>query len=267
MEHEHIADRVDYRLPTGLEGTLQYHIQCRPGDVASIAIVPGDQGRVPKFVQHLERVREVANNRGLISYTGLYHGVPVTVTSTGMGGPSAAIVYEELANLGVRVLIRVGSVAGLQPEVAEGENVIPYACIRDDGATAYYVPENYPAVASPRVFQALTTAAEEAAFTFHTGINWSHSAFYHRNPEYYQRWARKRVVSMEMEAAALFVIAALRGVEAGFIGTCYANRAEQSRGDAVDLSVESPQREVIQEGVERSIIIALNAAESLGTRL
>ncbi|WP_324715566.1 nucleoside phosphorylase [Carboxydochorda subterranea] len=260
-------ERSDYRQPTGLEGKRQYHIACGPGDVPSTVIVPGDQGRVPLIVSELANARLIADNRGLITYRGRYRDVDVGVTSTGMGGPSAAIAYEELINLGVTVLIRVGSVAGLQPELEEGDLVIPYACVRDDGVSRYYVPENYPAAASPPVYQALIQAAGEMGYRFHTGINWTHSAFYARTPEYFDQWVRKRVVSMEMEAAALMVVASLRGVHSGFIGTVYANRYRQSRSERVDLSVDSPSRDVIQRGVRASIRIALEAARLLAHQL
>lgn len=258
-------EQADYRKPMGLEGKPQYHIACGPGDIPAVVIVPGDQGRVPLIVAHMEEARRIAENRGLITYRGRYQGVEIGVTSTGMGGPSAAIVYEELINLGARVLIRVGSVAALQPELSEGDVVIPYACVRDDGVTRYYVAENYPAVASPLVYQALVAAAKRLGHQVFTGINWTHAAFYARTSEYFQQWARKRVISMEMEAAALMVIASLRGVHAGFVGTVYANRFKQSQSDEVDLSVASPAREVVQRGVRAAIRIALSAAAELAS--
>lgn len=254
---------VDFRLPTGLEGQEQYHIRCKPGDIAPAVIVPGDQGRVEKIVEQLDHAEKKADNRGMISYTGTYKNWPVSVVSTGMGGPSAAIAYEELINIGAQVLIRVGSMAALQPDVHEGDVIIPFACIRDDGASQYYVPQNYPAVASPAVFQALTSSAAQLSVPIRTGINWSHSCFYSRSSEYFQAWARKRVTSMEMEGAALFVVAALRGVHAGLIGTCFANRALQSSQDDVDLSVPPIDREVIERGVQSSIKISLEAVAKL----
>jgi len=252
-------EKVDFRLPPGLEGRDQYHICCKPGDVAPAVLVPGDQGRVGKIVAMLDGAEKKAENRGMITYTGTYKGWPVSVTSTGMGGPSAAIAYEELINVGAKLIIRVGSMAGLQPEVHEGDVVIAYACVRDDGASQYYVQQNYPAVASPDVVQALVQSARELSIPVHVGINWSHSCFYSRSPEYFQAWARKRVTSMEMEGAALFVVGALRGVHCGLIGTCFANRGLQSQQDVVDLSVPRIDREVIERGVRNSIKIALEA--------
>ncbi|POZ93414.1 nucleoside phosphorylase, partial [Petrotoga halophila] len=212
--------KQDFRVPTGLENQIQYHIQCGPGDVAPVVIVPGDQGRVESIISKLHDPKKVSENRGLITYTGYHEDYPVSVTSTGMGGPSASIVYEELINIGAKILIRIGSVAGLQEEIEEGDVIIPHACVRDDGASQYYVPQNFPAVASPEVYLRLISAAKSLNLDFKTGINWSHSCFYNRDPEYFQRWSRYRVVSMDMEASSLFVVSSLRGVKAGFIGIC-----------------------------------------------
>ena len=256
---------IDYYQGTGVEGCSQYHIQCSNGDVAPIVIVPGDQGRVMKIVERLSKPEKIAENRGLITYTGEYQGVPVSVTSTGMGGPAASIVYEELINLGARYLVRIGSVAALQPEINIGDIVIPHACIRDDGATQYYVPENYPAVACPALFNALVNEAEKAGVRYSTGINWTHSAFFNRSPEYFNQWNKKRVMSLEMEAAALMVIGTLRGVSTAMIGTVYANRYIQAQAEEMDLSVKDFQNEVILNGVGNSIEIALKAV--VGTYL
>ncbi len=249
----------DFRSSNSLEGKNQYHIMCGPHDVAPVVIVPGDQGRVEKIVAQMDRADKIAENRGLITYTGVYKEYPVSVTSTGMGGPSASIVYEELINVGAKILIRVGSAAGLQEDVKEGDIVIPYACVRDDGASRYYVPENFPAVATPEVYRTLMDTASEHGVECKTGINWTHSCFYNRSPGYFLQWSQKRIVSMEMEASALFVIAYLRNVMAGFIGVCYANRFVKSVTEKVDLSVPDIRRNLIRRSEERAIKIALDS--------
>jgi uridine phosphorylase len=256
----------DFRLSMGIEGKKQYHILCGPSDIAPAVIVPGDPGRVEKIVNQLDRAHKVAENRGLVTYTGSYKGWPVSITSTGMGGPSASIVYEELINIGAKVLIRVGSVACLQEDVKEGDIVIPYACVRDDGASHYYVADNFPAVATPEIFQTLINSSIKLNLKYKTGINWSHSCFYNRSSEYFQQWSRKRVISMDMEAAALFVIAYLRNVMAGFVGVCYANRYIQSSGSNVDLSVPDIKRDFIQHSEQQAITIALDSLKDLYER-
>ena len=253
---------VDYAHGTGLEGVFQYHIQCGPGDIAPIAIVPGDPGRVAKIIEHIDNPVKIAENRGLITYKGTYDGVPVSVTSTGMGGPGAGIVYEELINLGAKVLLRIGSMAAIQPEIERGDLSIPMACIRDDGLTPYYVPDNYPAVADPTLYRYLIEEGAKSGITCHTGINWTHSAFFSRSKDYFLQWAKKGVKTLEMEASALFVISSLRGVSAAVIGTVYQNRYSQAAKKDMDLSVEDTTQDVIEKGVNGSIEIGLKAAVS-----
>lgn len=248
---------IDYSICNNLEDKVQYHIQCKKGDIAPAVIVPGDQGRVNLIIDMLDDVEKKADNRGLITYTGSYKGFPVSVTSTGMGGPSAAIAYEELINIGAKLLIRIGSVAALQPDINIGDTIIPYACIRDDGVSRYYVPDNYPAVANPFIYSLLIDEAKSQKAKYWTGINWTHSAFYARSPEYFQQWARKRVISMEMEAAALFVISELRNIKAALIATVYENRYKQTAGEKIDLSVGSVKRREIERGNKRAIKITL----------
>ena len=250
-------------LETGLEDQKQYHIRCKQGDIAPVVIVPGDQSRVKKIIEQFDEKQLIADNRGLITYTGKYNNYPISVTSTGMGGPSSAIVYEELINIGAKVLIRLGSVAGLNEEMNEGDIVIPYACIRDDGATKYYVPENYPAAANPDIYSILKNNALKSNLKIFSGINWTHSFFYSRESEYFLNWANKGVISMEMEAATLFVISTLRNVKAAFVGICYANRYRQIKGINMDLSVKNPDRDVIQISTRKSVSLILNSLEDI----
>lgn len=255
-----IYAEMDYREDTGLEGHEQYHIRLKRGDIAPVVLVPGDPGRVEKIAAKLTGSRKIADNRGMVTVSGSYRGCDVSVTSTGMGGPSAAIAYEELINCGAQILVRVGSVAALQPEIAPGDLSLPYACIRDDGATRYYVPDNYPAAADPRLYQALLDAAAKQEVALWTGINWTHSAFYARSRDYFLQWSRKNVVTLEMEAATLMVIGSLRKVATAFIGTVFENRILQTRQEKMDLSVVSYKQEKVARGVEASIDIALEGA-------
>ncbi len=251
---------IDYSKPTGTEEKEQYHIRCRKGDIGSVVLVPGDQERVTRVAEHLSDAGKVAENRGMITYTGTYNGVSVSVTSTGMGGPSAAIAYEELINVGAKVLVRVGSVAALQPDIEPGDLSLPFGCIRDDGASDYYVPPNYPAVPDPLLYAALVRRAQQSGVRFWQGINWTHSAFYARSKGYFLQWAGKRVVTLEMEAATLMTIATLRGVAAAFIGTVFENRIRQATREEMDLSVPSHTLPAVGAGVEASIRIALDAS-------
>jgi uridine phosphorylase len=251
---------IDYTSESGLEDKEQYHIRCKRGEIAKVVLVPGDPGRVETIVERLRSPRKIADNRGLVTYSGSYDGTEISVTSTGMGGPSAAIVYEELINCGAQVLVRVGSVAALKPEISPGDLSLPYACIRDDGASGYYVPENYPAAADPRLYHSLLTASRSRPVNCWTGINWTHSAFYARSPEYFRQWVGKNVITMEMEAATLMIVGTLRGVATAFIGTVFENRIRQTDRSTMDLSVVSYKREEVAQGVKASIEIALEGS-------
>jgi uridine phosphorylase len=259
---ENWMEKIDYGKGTGVENKSQYHIQCKKGDIAPIAIVPGDQGRVKRIIKFLENPTKIAENRGLITYKGTYEGIPVSVTSTGMGGPAAGIVYEELINLGAKILIRIGSMAAIQPEINRGDISIPMACVRDDGLTQYYVPQNYPAIADPILYNNLIKEGEKSNIQIHTGINWTHSAFYSRSKDYFLQWTKKGVKTLEMEASALFVIGMLRGVSTAMIGTIYENRFNQTEKNDMDLSVKNIDDQLIEKGVNASIEIALKAAIS-----
>ncbi len=257
---ERWLSEVDYTQATGTEDKEQYHLRCSKGDIGKAVIVPGDPGRVEHIVKYLDAPKKLADNRGLVTYTGVYRDTRISVTSTGMGGPSSAIVYEELINIGAEVLIRVGSVAALQDGIEPGDLSIPYGCVRDDGATQYYVPQNFPAVPDPELYSYLVRHAESQGTRFWKGINWTHSAFYSRSQDYFLGWARKRVTTMEMEAATLMTLAYLRGVSAAFIGTVFENRFRQASQERMDLSVPSYKKPEVASGVEASIRIALDAA-------
>ncbi len=259
---ERWMEKIDYGKGTGVENKLQYHIQCKKGDIAPIAIVPGDQERVKGIIKFLDNPIKISDNRGLITYKGTFEGVEVSVTSTGMGGPAAGIVYEELINLGARILIRVGSMAAIQPDINRGEICIPSACVRDDGLTQYYVPNNFPAIADPILYQNLIKEGNKTDIKVHTGINWTHSAFYSRSKEYFLQWSKKGVMTLDMEASALFVIGYLRGVSTAMIGTIYQNRFNQTDEKEMDLSVKDINDKLIKKGVDTSIQIALKAAVS-----
>src|SRR5450756_1337942 len=125
----------------------QYHIRCKPGDVGRYVLLPGDPGRSTQIAKHFDQPRLVAQNREYTTYTGTLDGVPVSVTSTGIGCPSTAIAVEELCAIGADTFIRVGTSGGMQPEIVPGELAIITAAIRDEGTTLHYMPPEFPAVA------------------------------------------------------------------------------------------------------------------------
>ena len=140
-------------------GARQFHIDVAPGEVSTVALMPGDPFRVPLVAEYLEDAREVAHKREHRTMVGTYKGRQITVTSTGMGCPSTAIAVEELARVGVTSFIRVGSTAALQPGINPGDLIVSQGSFRNDGTTDMYAPKGYPAIADPELSLALERAA------------------------------------------------------------------------------------------------------------
>src|SRR5687768_12464162 len=153
----------------------QFHIGVAPGEVSTIALLPGDLFRVPLIAEHLSDVREVAHKREHRTMVGTYHAREITATSTGMGCPSTAIAVEELARVGVTSFIRVGSTGALQPGIKPGDLIVSEGSFRNDGTTDGYVPKGYPAVPdlelTHRLRQEAMIEAEGQSFAAHSGLN------------------------------------------------------------------------------------------------
>ena len=203
------------------KGKLQYHLRVKPGDVGKYVLLPGDPDRVLRIAKQLDNAKEVVFHREYRTVTGTYKGIPVSATSTGIGCPSAAIAVEELANVGATHFIRVGSTGALKPEVKIGDVVINTASMRNDGTTPYYVKDGFPAVADHFLTAALIESAIELRgerdFGLHVGLSASDDAFYGETAEHIQMLSDHKLVNVEMEAAAIFTIAHLRGLKAAMI--------------------------------------------------
>jgi uridine phosphorylase len=238
----------------------QYHIGIAPGEVSSVALLPGDPFRVPFVAEFLTGVQEVAHNREHRTMTGWYKGRHITATSTGMGCPSTAIAVEELARVGVTSFIRVGSSASLQPGIAPGDLLVSEGSLRNDGTTDAYLPRGFPAVPDFGLTLALTRHAERIAAASgtrsFTGISTSSDAFYAETPELISSLSAMGVLNIEMEASAMYVVARLRGLRAGMICACSSNLVD---GD----SLYSDKNAALKGGWMRSIEAALEAAVEL----
>src|SRR5438876_7846586 len=156
----------------------KYHVGLGPGDVGDYVLVPGDPFRTPLISKYLDDAREVAFSREYRTFTGTLDRVPVSTMSTGMGGPSVAIGVEELHELGVHTLLRVGTCGASQPDIKMGDLVISFAAVRSEGTPNGYIPLEYPAVASLHVVNALIEAAEAAGARYHVGVTRSVDALY-----------------------------------------------------------------------------------------
>lgn len=205
---------------------LQYHLQIRPGDVGRYVILPGDPKRCAKIAKYFDNPVLVADSREYVTYTGYLDGEKVSVTSTGIGGPSASIAMEELVLCGADTFIRVGTCGGIDIDVKGGDIVVATGAIRMEGTSREYAPIEFPAVANLDVTNALVSASEKLGYTHHTGVVQCKDAFYgqhepERMPVSYEllnkweAWKRLGCKASEMESAALFIVASHLGVRCG----------------------------------------------------
>ena len=208
----------------------QFHIGVAPGEVSSVALLPGDPFRVPLIAEHLTDVREVAHKREHRTMVGTFQGREITATSTGMGCPSTAIAAEELFRVGVTSMIRVGSTAALQPGIQPGDLIVSQGSYRNDGTSDAYVPKGYPAVPdleiALRLEQEARTLAEGADYEVHAGLNATDDAFYAESPAWTAQMSELGLLNVEMESSALFVVARQRGFRAGMICAVSSNLVE-----------------------------------------
>lgn len=206
----------------------QHHLHLQPGDVGEYVLLPGDPGRAEVIARHFDNAVHVATNREYVTYTGYLDGVKVSVTSTGIGCPSAAIAMEELVRVGAKTFIRVGTSGSIQPGTKSGELAIVSGAIRDEGTSTHYMPIEFPAVADLEVVQALRKAAASKKLVHRVGISQSKDSFYGEvEPEHsgvtsrlLERWRAWEVggaICSEMEASTLFVLASMLRVRAGGI--------------------------------------------------
>jgi purine-nucleoside phosphorylase len=194
------------------------HVRAQPGDVAPIVLLVGDPGRATRTAGLLDGSRCYNEFRGLLGYTGHYRGVPVSAQTTGIGCPSAAIVCEEMAVLGAKTLIRLGTCGAVQPQMHAKDLVIATAACPLDGTTAHYLNnDRYAPAATYRVVRALVDVAEASGAPYHTGAIVTEDALYAVQEQWVERWRARGVLAQEMEASAIFTIAALKGIEAGCI--------------------------------------------------
>ena len=196
----------------------QPHIALDESLQAPCALMPGDPRRVDVIAQYLDDVRELAFNREYRSIIGTYKGMKVIGISTGMGGPSVAIGVEELKNIGVHTMMRVGSAGALQAGIDLGDLILCEGAVRDEGTSKAYVDAIYPAIADFRLLNHCLDAANDFAYTCHSGIILSHESFYYDDDAKDSlKWSKKGVLASDFETAALYTVARLRGVHAASI--------------------------------------------------
>ncbi len=246
------------------EKDLQYHLQIRPGDVGKYVILPGDPKRCKKIAEHFQDAKIIADSREFVTYTGYLEGEKVSVTSTGIGGPSASIALEELVLAGADTFVRVGTCGGIELNVCGGDAVIATGAVRNEGTSREYAPIEFPAVADLEVTNALVQSAKRLGYNYHAGIVQCKDAFYgqhcpERMPVYYElenkweAWKRLGVLASEMESAALFVAASHLRVHVGSVFLVMGNQ------ERVKLGMENN----ICHDTEGAITIAVEAIRSM----
>ena len=228
---------VDYTEGSG----KQYHINVGKGEVGKYVILPGDPKRCEKIAAHFENAKLIADSREYVTYTGYLEGVKVSVTSTGIGGPSAAIALEELVKCGADTFVRVGTCGGMDLNVKGGDMVVATGAIRMEGTSKEYAPIEFPAVANLEVVNSLVQSSKELSKTYHAGVVQCKDSFYgQHSPETkpvsyelmdkWNAWMRCGCLASEMESAALFVVGSYLRVRVGSAFLVIANQERERAG-------------------------------------
>jgi uridine phosphorylase len=236
---------------------VMHHLHLRRGDVGRYVFLPGDPGRCERIASHFDNPELIAYNREYKTYTGTLLGEKVSVTSTGIGGPSTAIAVEELIMLGADTFIRVGTSGGMQPHIRAGDLAIISGAIRDGGTCLHYMPPEFPAVAHHEVTLALRDAALRLGKPYHIGIAHSKDSFYGQHqPERmpvssrlldrWKAWKMGGAICSEMEAATIFILASIYRARAGAIALMGRNQ----ESDDPDEKPMRDQTELLQTATE-----------------
>lgn len=251
-----------------MEEELLYHLQMKKGDVGRYVLLPGDPGRCEQIASYLDDPHLVAYNREYKTYTGTLLGEKVSVTSTGIGGPSAAIAVEELVKIGADTFIRVGTCGGMNANVIPGSIVVANSAIRAEGTSREYLPIEFPAVADHQVTCALEAAAKSLNLPCKVGVVQCKDSFYGQHePEAqpisddllrrWSAWIRGGCLASEMESAALFVLGSCRSVRTGTVLLVCANKDREKLGysdpsfhdtaPAIQTAIEAIRRLILSD--------------------
>ena len=248
---------------------LQPHIRLSKEDSAKYAILPGDPGRIDHIKMFLTDAKEIAYNREIRSISGYYKGIKVLAVSTGMGGASTGIVVEELHNIGVSNMIRIGSCGALVPKMKLGDLLLVNGAVRDEGTSKAYIENSFPAIPDTDLLLKIIQVAKTGKIPYYIGMARSHDSFYtDREEEIDSYWSKKGVMGADMETAALFVIGSLRGIKtASILNTVveYKENLTEDINSYVDgeLSVKQGEKNEIQVALEAFVSEELSEKERL----
>ncbi|MBP2650614.1 MAG: uridine phosphorylase [Firmicutes bacterium] len=252
-----------------MENIKMHHIGCTKDDIGKYVFLPGDPGRAKLIASYFDKTEFVTSNREFTTYTGNIDDTKVSVTSTGIGGPSAAIAMEELVKLGAHTFIRVGTCGAIQKELKPGTLVIPTAAIRKDGTSQEYIPVEFPAVADFSLLTVLKEAAERLGHSYRMGIVECKDSYYgqhepermpvgHMLREKWEAWKLAGTLASEMESSTLFVVASVLHVRCATVLLLYRNREREKLlnteaicsdqvPDAVETAIEAMRSMIIQD--------------------
>lgn len=242
----------------------QYHIGLNKGDVGEYVILPGDPKRCEKIAAYFDDAKLIADRREYTTYTGFLNGTKVSVTSTGIGGPSASIALEELVNIGAKTFIRVGTCGGIDTNVKGGDIVIATGAIRMEGTSKEYAPIEFPAIANLDVINSLVRASKNLNYEYHTGVVQCKDSFYgQHSPEKmpvnyellnkWEAWKKMGTLASEMESAALFIVGSFLKVRVGSVFLTVANQEREK------LNLENP----VVHDTDKAIKTAIEALKIL----
>ncbi len=233
-------------------GKKQYHIHLCPGEIGDYVLLPGDPARSDIVSKYLDNAKLVANNREHKSYTGYYKGIKVSVTSTGMGCPSAAIAAEELINIGAKCLIRIGSSAALQKGIDIGDLIISTGSMKNEGTSKFYVPDCFPSVPDFDFTRELIDTCKKSGYVYHYGINASDDAFYGETPQWIESLHDLGCLNVEMESSALFTICHKRKIRGAMICAVSGNLVENN-------VIYETENRALAQGWEKEIQVVLES--------
>ena len=237
---------------------MPIHLRAVASDYAPAVLVPGDPQRATYIAETFfdPGARLVNDVRGALGYTGTFQGRPVSVQSVGMGGPSAAIYYSELIQLGVRRLVRVGTAGGLQPQLRMADTVVAIGATADDGTVDLLTGgDPHAPVATFGLLETTVRLARESGATVHVGSLVSSGLFYDPRPGVLARYAARGHLAVEMEVSVLYTLAAIHGIEA--IGLVTISDLIGGDGTSERISDED-----LQTGVDRMMRVACAVAVS-----
>lgn len=240
-------------------GKKMMHIGLEPGEVGRYVFLPGSPERTEKIAAYFDNPKEIAYNREFRTFVGELDGVKVAVTSTGIGGPSAAIAVEELHQCGADTMLRVGTCASTSEKVSLGDVVIPNGAVRMEGVRTHYLPIEYPAVPDFQVVKAVEQAAQKLEFPYNVGVTITKASFYTQTtpetkpvePELLYKWQayeKGGATSTSMECSVLFCVGASLGIRTSSVMISATNFGEYSN-DAEDYPSGWEER-AIEVGIE-----------------